>query len=73
MPLWHAAAYGEYGMAETPLDAGADPNGSVYASGPPMERAYGADDERMKRPLSERGAVPTVETIGLFRDVGAAR
>ena len=73
MPLWHASAYSEYDMAETLLDAGADPNGMVYASGPSMERAYGADDERMKRLLSERGVVPTVETIGLFRDVAAAR
>ena len=73
MPLWHAAAYGEYAMAETLLDAGADVNASVYASGGPMERAYGAGDERMKALLRQRGAVVPVETIGLFRDVAAAR
>ena len=73
MPLWHAAAYGEYAMAETLLDAGADVNASVYASGGPMERAYGAGDERMKALLRRRGAVVPVEVIGLFRDVPAAR
>ena len=73
MPLWHAAAYGEYAMAEALLDAGADVNAFVYASGPPMERAYGARDERMKALLRRRGAVVYVETIGLFRDLAAAR
>ncbi len=73
MPLWHAAAYGEYAMAETLLDAGADVNAMVYASGPPMERAYGARDERMKALLRRRGAVVYVEIIGLYRDVPAAR
>ena len=73
MPLWHAAAYGEYAMAKTLLDAGADVNASVYASGGPMERAYGAGDERMKALLRRRGAVVPVEVIGLFRDVPAAR
>ncbi len=73
MPLWHAAAYGEYAMAEALLDAGADVNAMVYASGPPMERAYGARDERMKALLRRRGAVVYVETIGLYRDVPAAR
>ena len=73
MPLWHAAAYREYAMAETLLDAGADVNASMYASGGPMERAYGAGDERMKALLRRRGAIVPVETIGLFRDVRAAR
>ena len=73
MPLWHAAAYGEYAMAEVLLDAGADVNAMVYASGGPMERAYGAGDERMKALLRRRGAVVPVETIGLYRDVRAAR
>ena len=73
MPLWHAAAYGDYAMAEVLLDAGADVNAMVYASGGPMERAYGAGDERMKALLRRRGAVVPVETIGLYRDVQAAR
>lgn len=73
MPLWHAAACGEYGMAETLLDAGADVNALVYGSGSAMERAYGARDEKMKSLLRRRGAVVTVETIGLYRDVDAAR
>ena len=73
MPLWHAAAYGEYAMAETLLDAGADVNASMYGSGGPMERAYGAGDERMKALLRRRGGVVPVEVIGLFRDVRAAR
>lgn len=72
-PLWHAAAYGEYAMAETLLDAGADVNAMVYASGSPMERAYGARDERMKALLRRRGAAVAVEVIGLYRDVDAAR
>ncbi len=73
MPLWHAAAYGEYAMAEALLDAGADVNAMVYASGSAMERAYEARDERMKTLLRRRGAALAVETIGLFRDVRAAR
>ncbi len=73
MPLWHAAACGEYGMAETLLDAGADVNAMVYASGSAMERAYGARDRKMKALLLRRGAVVTVETIGLYRDTAAAR
>ncbi len=73
MPLWHAAAYREYAMAEALLDAGADVNAMVYASGPPMERAYGARDERMTALLRRRGAFVSVETIGLYRDVTAAR
>ena len=60
-------------MAEVLLDAGADVNAMVYASGGPMERAYGAGDERMKALLRRRGAVVPVETIGLYRDVQAAR
>ena len=69
----HKGIYGEYAMAETLLDAGADVNAMVYASGCPLERAYGAGDERMKALLLRQGALVPVETIGLYRDVQAAR
>ena len=73
MPLWHAASYSEYEMAESLIAAGADVNAAVYASGSPMDRAYGADDEKMKVLLRRRGAFTSVETMGLYRDTEAAR
>ena len=72
-PLWHAASYAEYEMAEILIAAGADVNAMVYASGPPMERAYAARDEKMKALLRQHGAFISVETIGFNRDVEAAR
>ena len=72
-PLWHAAYYSEYEMAEALIAAGADVNAMVYASGPPMERAYDARDEKMKSLLRRHGALTYVEIIGLNRDTTAAR
>ena len=73
LPLWHAAFLSEYEMAESLIAAGADVNPSVYASGSPMDQAYGADDEKMKALLRRRGAFTSVETMGLYRDTEAAR
>ncbi len=73
MPLWHAAFYSEYEMAESLIAAGADVNPAVYASGSPMDQAYGADDEKMKLLLRRHGAFTSVETMGLYRDTEAAR
>ena len=73
MPLWHAAFLSEYEMAESLIAAGADVNPSVYASGSPMDQAYGADDGKMKALLRRHGALTSVETMGLYRDTEAAR
>jgi ankyrin repeat protein len=73
MPLWHAAFYSEYQMAESLFAAGADVNPAVYASGSPMDQAYGADDEKMKVLLRRHGAFTSVETVGYYRDTEAAR
>ncbi len=73
MPLWHAAFYSEYEMVESSIAAGADVNPAVYASGSPMDQAYGADDEKMKVLLRHHGAFTSIETMGLYRDTEAAR
>ena len=72
-PLWHAAQYSEYEMAEMLIAAGADVNACVYASGSPMDQAYNARDDEMKALLRRHGAVTRVETIGANRDTSAAR
>jgi len=73
LPLWLAAAFGEYEIARLLLSRGADPMGDVYASGTPMDRAYGTMDEPMKQLLVEHGGRPSAFTIGGNRDVEAAR
>ena len=60
-----ARAYGSAGWAD--VDA------MVYASGSPMDQAYGARDEQMKALLRRHGALTRVEIIGLNRDTAAAR
>jgi len=71
-PLWLAAAFGEYELARLLLESGADPMGNVYASGTPVDRAYGARDERMKELLASYGGRPSPGTIGMNRETGAA-
>jgi ankyrin repeat protein len=46
-PLWECAATGKYELAEMLLKRGADPNAMVYASGTPVDQAYGQRDQRM--------------------------
>jgi len=72
-PLWLAAALAEYEIAILLLERGADPNGMVYASGTPMERAYGARDEKMKTLLAAYGGKPSAITIGGNRAIAEAK
>ena len=73
MPLWHAAAWQRYEIAELLLSRGADPNGQVYASGSPVFQAYGVGDAKMLELLKRFGGMPDAPTAGLFRDVELAR
>jgi ankyrin repeat protein len=72
-PLWFAALAGRCDIAELLLDRGADPNGNVYASGWPIDRAYQRRDEAMKQLLLARGAKPQPWTLTLANDAGEAR
>jgi ankyrin repeat protein len=72
-PLSFAALAGRCDIAELLLDRGADPNGNVYASGWPIDRAYQRRDEAMKQLLLARGAKPQPWTITLANDAGEAR
>lgn len=73
MPLWYCAGAGQYGLAEMLLARGADPNGSVYASGTPMSQAYSQADGRMIALLERHGGVAGATTAGLFRHTELAR
>ncbi len=71
-PLWLAAAFGEVELARLLLERGADPVGNVYAAGTPVDRAYGARDEKMKALLASYGGRPSPGTIGIYRETEAA-
>jgi len=71
-PIWNAAAFGRHKIARLLLDGGADPNGNVYASGWPLDRAYERGDQKMIDLLYDRGAQPTPWTIGSQGDVERA-
>ncbi|MEM0914540.1 MAG: hypothetical protein AAGK09_08005 [Planctomycetota bacterium] len=62
-PVWRAAAMGRIELARLLLDRGADPNGNVYASGWPLDRAYERNDRPMIDLLYQRGATPTTWTV----------
>ncbi len=72
-PLWLAAAFGEYAIAERLLAHGADPNGPSYAAGSPMDRAYNRRDDRMKALLRDAGAITRADTVAINGDVEAVR
>ncbi|GHC07320.1 ankyrin repeat domain-containing protein [Cerasicoccus arenae] len=55
-PLWLAAANSDLTAAKLLLDAGANPDGNVYASGVALDRAYENKDEKMKALLLKHGA-----------------
>ena len=67
MPLWHCAASGKYGMAEMLLASGADPNADVYASGTPLNQAYGRRDRAMVELLEQHGGRLDAGAVGLYR------
>ncbi len=71
--LWDVAGIGDYATARILLEAGADPNEAVPASGSPMMRAYSEGDEKMIALLREFGGVPEATTAGLFRLTDLAR
>jgi len=66
MALQHAVSLKRYDMAETLLEAGADPNASIYASGDPISSAYATGDGRMIGLLERHGGVLTAGAIGAF-------
>lgn len=70
-PLWLASGESQYDIAEVLLEAGADPNSSIYASGNPIGRAYNNRDERMKGLLFRYGAVLDETTAALNCDTSA--
>jgi hypothetical protein len=55
MPLWQCAASGRYGMADMLLIHRADPNADAYASGTPLNQAYGRRDRAMIELLERYG------------------
>lgn len=70
-PLWIAAGDSQYEIAKALLDAGADPNGNVYASGDPVSRAYMNRDGTMKRLLFSNGGKIDINTASLECDTSA--
>ena len=70
-PLWLASAFAEYDLAQMFIDAGADVNARCYASGTPLDRAYGIHDKRMIAQLMKHGATPSAGTLASYRDVEA--
>ena len=67
MPLWHCAASGKYEMAEMLLTHGADPNADVYASGTPLNQAYGRRDRKMVELLERHGGRLDAGAVGCYR------
>ncbi len=73
MPLWFCAGTGRYALAEMLLARGADPNGSVYASGTPVSQAYSQADVQMIALLEAHGGVAGATTVGIYRQTELAR
>jgi ankyrin repeat protein len=67
MPLWQCAASGKYEMAEMLLAHGADPNADVYASGTPLNQAYGRRDRKMVELLERHGGRLDAGAVGSYR------
>ncbi len=72
MPLYECVRAHRYAMAEMLLEAGADPNGQVYASGTPLSEAYGQCDERMIDLLVRYGGKPNASMAGFYRRMDLA-
>jgi ankyrin repeat protein len=73
MPLRHCAVTGNLAIAKVLLDAGADPNVHVYASGSAMYVAYEKDNAPMVALLAQYGGVPDAITVALKGHVDVAR
>jgi ankyrin repeat protein len=73
MPLWQCAASGRHEMASLLLARGADPNAEVYASGTPLNQAYGRRDKAMIDLLERHGGTLDAEAVGLYRLTDRAR
>jgi ankyrin repeat protein len=71
-PLCGATGEGRRAIAECLLEADADPNASVYASGTPVSRAYNNKDEEMKGLLLRYGGVLEAQFAGLEGETAAA-
>ena len=71
-PLWHCADAGKAAMAAMLLERGASPNVHVYASGPPVHRAYLRKDRAMIELLNRYGGVLPPVSIGLLRELELA-
>jgi ankyrin repeat protein len=67
IPLYACVRNRKHAMAETLLEKGADPNGQVYASGPPLSEAYGQRDEIMIALLVRHRGKPNASMAGLYR------
>ena len=73
MPLWNCAATGKHGMAEMLLTHGADPNADAYASGTPLNQAYGRRDNAMVALLERYGGRLDAGAVGSYRLTDRAR
>ncbi len=71
LPLCNAAGESQYEFAEALLDAGADPNGRVYACGDPVGNAYTNRDDKMKSLLFSHGGRIDITTAALECDTSA--
>lgn len=72
-PLLSACGYGEYEIAKTLLEYGADPNANVYATGTATNWAAGSGDDRMFQLLKSYGGRCSAGTIGQQRDIEGAK
>lgn len=72
MPLWYAALANQRDIAELLLDRGADPNANVYASGWPLQKAWGHEDGAVKKLLLARGAKRQPYMVAEAHDVAEA-
>jgi hypothetical protein len=71
--LHYCAGSGRLETAEMLLARGANPNLHVYAAGPPIFKAYGAQDPAMVSLLEKYGAVVDASTAGVLRLTDKAR
>jgi ankyrin repeat protein len=71
--LFDCASSGKLAMAEMLLTHGADPNMHVYASGPPLFKAYEARDTAMIALLEKHGGAVDASTAGCLRLTDKAR